>query len=78
MIWSPLAEKLYVPLLVMLPTTLAASFAFVLPVATPPNAIVMGSGWVTIPQMARTGLMLDLIGLVVIVGVSLGLGPLLL
>jgi sodium-dependent dicarboxylate transporter 2/3/5 len=66
------------PLLVMLPTTLAASFAFVLPVATPPNAIVMGSGWVTIPQMARTGLMLDLIGLIIIVGVSLGLGPLLL
>jgi sodium-dependent dicarboxylate transporter 2/3/5 len=76
---ASLAGRLDVPpLLVMFPTTLAASFAFVLPVATPPNAIVMGSGWVTIPQMARTGLMLDLIGLVIIVGVSLGLGPLLL
>ena len=33
-----------------------------LPVATPPNAVVFGSGWVDIPRMARTGLWLNLVG----------------
>ena len=64
------------PLLFMMPVTLAASFAFVLPVATPPNAIVMGSGWVTIAQMARAGIVLDLIGIVILVSVCFSLGPL--
>ena len=64
------------PLLFMMPVTLAASFAFVLPVATPPNAIVMGSGWVTIAQMARAGIVLDLIGVVILVSVCFSLGPL--
>ncbi|MBI1955921.1 MAG: DASS family sodium-coupled anion symporter [Acidobacteria bacterium] len=54
------------PFLVMLPGALAASFGFMLPVATPPNAIVFGSGWITIPQMARAGLFLDLAGVVLI------------
>jgi sodium-dependent dicarboxylate transporter 2/3/5 len=40
---------------------IAASCDFALPVGTPPNAIVFGSGYVTIPQMARTGALLDLI-----------------
>jgi len=48
------------PLLYMLPAAISASCAFMLPVATPPNAIVFGSGHVTVPQMARAGLLINL------------------
>ncbi|MGE4552943.1 MAG: SLC13 family permease, partial [Desulfovibrionaceae bacterium] len=44
----------------------AASYAFMLPVATPPNAVVFGSGCVTIPQMAKAGFWLNIIGTVLI------------
>jgi len=54
------------PLLLMIPATLSASCAFMLPVATPPNAIVFGSDRITVAQMARTGLLLNLVGAVVI------------
>lgn len=58
------------PLTLMATTALAASMAFMLPVATPPNAVVFGSGYVTIPQMSRVGLWLNLLGIVVIVAVT--------
>jgi len=54
------------PLLLMLPATLSASMAFMLPVATPPNAIVFGTSRLTIAQMARAGLVLNLLGAVLI------------
>jgi len=54
------------PLLFMLPATISASMAFMLPVATPPNAIVFGSNKITVMEMAKTGIVLNLIGVVVI------------
>ncbi len=55
-----------VPLAVLVPAALAATCAFMLPVATPPNAIVFGSGYVTIGQMVRAGVVLNVIGIVLI------------
>jgi sodium-dependent dicarboxylate transporter 2/3/5 len=54
------------PLLLMIPATLAASLAFMLPVATPPNAIVFGTGYLKIKDMARTGILLNLAGIVIV------------
>lgn len=55
------------PLLLIVPAAIAASCAFMLPVATPPNAIVFGSGYVSIPQMVRSGFGLNVLGVVVTV-----------
>ena len=52
------------PLMLLLPVTVAASCAFMLPAATPPNAIVFGAGHFTIPQMVRAGIGVNLIGAV--------------
>lgn len=54
------------PMLLVAPAALAASCAFMLPVATPPNAIVYASGHLTIAQMARAGVLLNVIAIVVI------------
>lgn len=54
------------PYLLLLPMAVTASFAFALPVATPPNAIIFSSRWITIPQMARAGVALDVIGLLIV------------
>ncbi len=54
------------PLLLMVPATLSASCAFMLPVATPPNAIVFGTGEVRMADMIRGGILLNLIGIVLI------------
>ncbi len=49
------------PLLLMLPATLSASLAFMLPVATPPNAVVFDTNRLNIADMMRTGILLNLI-----------------
>lgn len=54
------------PLLLMLPATISASCAFMLPVATPPNAIVFSSGRVSIREMVMGGLFLNLVGIVLV------------
>ncbi len=58
------------PMRLLIPMTLAASCAFMMPVATPPNAIVFGSGEITIPQMCRAGIWLNLISVLVIFGLT--------
>jgi sodium-dependent dicarboxylate transporter 2/3/5 len=50
------------PAPLMFAATLAASFGFMLPAGTPPNAIVFSSGYISVPQMARSGLIVDLFG----------------
>jgi sodium-dependent dicarboxylate transporter 2/3/5 len=57
------------PLLLMLPATISASCAFMLPVATPPNAIVFGSGKIAMSRMVRTGIILNLIGVILVTAV---------
>lgn len=68
------------PMTLLIPAAFAATCAFMLPVGTPPNAIVFGTGAVTIAQMARGGVVLNIIGIVLITffcymlgGIALGL-----
>jgi di/tricarboxylate transporter len=56
------------PLVLVIPAALGASCAFMLPVATPPNAIVYGSGFITMPQMAKAGFWLNIMMIFVITG----------
>jgi sodium-dependent dicarboxylate transporter 2/3/5 len=54
------------PYLLIIPATVAASCAFMLPVATPPNAIVFGSGAISLPQMIRAGFLLNILAIFVV------------
>jgi solute carrier family 13 (sodium-dependent dicarboxylate transporter), member 2/3/5 len=65
------------PLAPAIAATLAASLGFMLPVSTPCNAIVYGSGRIPLMRMVRSGLVLDVIGIVVIVSMVSMLAPLL-
>ena len=55
------------PFVLMAATAIAASCAFMLPVATPPNTVVFGSGYLRIPDMVRKGFLLNLISVITIV-----------
>lgn len=64
------------PFLLTIPVALGASCAFMLPVATPPNAIVFGSGRLTVAQMARAGFLLNLAAIAIILALTTALvGP---
>ena len=65
-----------VPVALTIPVCLAASCAFMLPVATPPNAIVYGSGKFTIPTMMRAGFALNIVGIFVVTLFAYFLAPL--
>ncbi len=65
------------PFMLMIGATIAASCAFMLPVATPPNAVVFGSGYLTIPDMMKKGFWLNIISIILIIGVTYYLVPVL-
>ena len=74
---GPVAESITgTPLVWVIPAALAASCAFMMPVATPPNAIVFGSGELKIKDMIRAGFVLNLIAISLITLVTLTLAPL--
>ena len=58
------------PLFFAIPAALGASCAFMLPAATPPNAVVYGSGRVSVPQMSRAGIVLNLLFMVLITALA--------
>jgi len=63
-----IAIGLEIPILYLLiPVTMASSCAFMLPMATPPNAIVFASGYIKVHQMARVGIILNLIAVALLV-----------
>jgi sodium-dependent dicarboxylate transporter 2/3/5 len=64
---GPVAVAMQLPAwFLVIPACLAASYAFMLPIATPPNAIVFASGQLTVRQMAKEGFWLNIVGTVVI------------
>jgi sodium-dependent dicarboxylate transporter 2/3/5 len=63
------------PLALALPVAMAASLGFMLPVATPPNAIVYGSGAVTSRQMLHAGALLDVIAVLIVYALAMTLAP---
>jgi sodium-dependent dicarboxylate transporter 2/3/5 len=67
----PVMAELYGPyhtetMLILMTTTIAASYAFMLPIATPPNAIIMSSGVIRVKTMATVGFFIDLIGVAIV------------
>lgn len=66
-ILAPLALAIGVhPYMLMVGATVAASFAFMLPVATPPNAVVFGSGYLSIPDMVRAGFLMNMMSIILL------------
>jgi len=75
---APVALALNVhPFMLMVGITVAASCAFMLPVATPPNAVVFGSGYLKIPDMMKTGIWMNIISIILVTLLTYYLLPLL-
>jgi solute carrier family 13 (sodium-dependent dicarboxylate transporter), member 2/3/5 len=64
------------PILLVVPVALAASAAFMMPVATPPNAIVFGSGRIEMPDMIRAGIWMNLVSMVLVTVTVMVMAPL--
>jgi sodium-dependent dicarboxylate transporter 2/3/5 len=64
------------PMLFLVPTALAANCSYMMPVGTPPNAIVFGSGLLSLPQMAKAGLLINILLVPIVVAALWFLGPL--
>jgi sodium-dependent dicarboxylate transporter 2/3/5 len=64
------------PMLLMVPVAVATAYGFMMPVGTPPNAIAFASGYVTAPKMARVGIVLDVIGVMLVTAITAILVPL--
>ena len=63
----PMAETIDVhPFILMVAATVAASCAFMLPVATPPNAVVFGSGYLRIPDMVKAGIWMNVLSIFIL------------
>jgi len=54
------------PFVLMVAATVAASCAFMLPVATPPNAVIFGSGYLRIPDMMKTGIWMNILSIILL------------
>jgi len=65
----------YHPYVLILAVAISSSLAFMLPVATPPNAVAFGSGEITIPQMIKAGIWVDVVGVVLAILVVLYVMP---
>ncbi|MGJ3235839.1 SLC13 family permease [Marivirga sp.] len=63
------------PLLLAIPVAMATSCAFMMPISTPPNAIVFSSGYINIKQMVRAGILLNIIAVIVLVLAGYFLAP---
>jgi len=73
-----IATGLGIPMLhLLIPVTLAASCAFMLPMATPPNAIVFASGHIKVYQMAKVGVILNVISVLILIGLAYSVIPVL-
>ncbi len=62
------------PLMVMVPATLAASCGFMLPIASPMQAIVFASGHLSVKQMVKAGVWMDVVGVLLLMGLWALLG----
>ena len=63
------------PLYLAIPAALATNCSYMMPVGTPPNAIVFGSGLITLPEMVRVGWLLNLCLLMIVLLAVIALGP---